>query len=342
MTAATAALRRDTAQAAGAFAIGLLLLVIFLVVSGFAVAPALDALWNGAFGSWYNFTSAVLVRGTPLALLGLAFMIGSRSGALNIGMEGQFAVGAISATAVALHCGALPSVLAITLTLVAGAAGGLLWIAVPVWLRVRHGITEVISTLLLTFVGYAAVSYAITGPLQEPARVYPESALIPTAARLPHLWSGSRLHAGFLVVVAITAAMAFLLNRSRWGVAIRATGTAPRAAALVGRINVTWVSAIALLASGGLAGLGGGMEVSGVSYALYQNLSPGYGYTAIAVALLGREQPWLVFLTGILFGALEAGGAAMQRDAGIPAVAVQVVEGVVILVMLLTARRRTT
>ncbi|HEY4320529.1 MAG TPA: ABC transporter permease [Gemmatimonadales bacterium] len=341
MTAAVAALRRDTVQAAGAFAAGLLLLVIFLALSGFAVGPALDALWNGAFGSWYNFTSAVLVRGTPLALLGLAFMLGSRSGALNIGMEGQFAVGAIGATAVALHCGSLTPLLAVTLTLLAGAAGGLLWIAVPVWLRVRHGITEVISTLLLTFVGYAAVSYAITGPLQEPARVYPESALIPVATRLPHLWSGSRLHAGFLVVVVITAAMAFLLNRSRWGVAIRATGTAPRAAALVGRINVTRVSAVALLASGGLAGLGGGMEVSGVSYALYQNLSPGYGYTAIAVALLGREQPWLVFLTGILFGALEAGGAAMQRDAGIPAVAVQVVEGVVILVMLLTARRRT-
>jgi general nucleoside transport system permease protein len=120
-----------------------------------------------------------------------------------------------------------------------------------------------------------------------------------------------------------------------WGFRLRAVGAGPRAAEVSGRIDAARVVAVALLGSGAIAGLAGGLEVTGVSYALFQNLSPGYGFTAIAVALLARLDPLGVVAAGILFGALEAGAGAMQRDAGVPAVAVYVVEAAVIVVVLL-------
>lgn len=342
MTAA-ASLRvgsRDLIRTVAAFALGLLLLAAFLAVAGFDVTAALDALWRGAFGSWYTFTSAALVRATPLIVLGLAFTLGTKAGALNIGMEGQFAVGAIAATCAGLRMDGAPAVLAVAAVLAAGLAAGAAWVALPVVMRLRMGVSEVISTLLLNFVAVAAVSYAVTGPLQEPSRIYPQSAMIAGQARLPHVLAGSRLHLGFVFALALTGLLSLLLNRTSWGFRIRAVGTGPRAAWISGRMPVGAISALALLWSGGLAGFAGAVEVSGVSYALYQNLSPGYGFTAIAVALLGRLEPALVLVAGILFGALEAGAAAMQRDAGVPAVAVQVVEAVVIVVMLLSARRQ--
>jgi simple sugar transport system permease protein len=331
--------RRDVLQVFLAVGLGLALLASFLLLAGFHVVPALNALWQGSFGSWYAFTSATLVRATPLIVLGLAFTVGSKGGAINVGMEGQFAAGAIAATWVGLHLSGSPAMIAIPLVLGAGLLGGAAWIVVPVLLRARFGITEVISTLLLNFVAAAAVSYAVTGPLQEPGRNYPQSGAIASAARLPQLGHGSRLHLGFALAMVLTAMLAVILKRTRWGFALRAAGAGPRAAALMGRIPLARVTGIALLLSGGLAGLGGAVEVSGVSYALYQNLSPGYGFTAIAVALLGRLRPVPVLVAGILLGALEAGAGAMQRDAGIPAVAVQVVEAVVIITALLTARR---
>jgi simple sugar transport system permease protein len=125
----------------------------------------------------------------------------------------------------------------------------------------------------------------------------------------------------------------YLFSRTLWGFELRAVGAGPRAAEISGRIDSRRVAATALLASGAIAGLAGGVEVTGVSYALFQNLSPGYGFTAIAVALLARLHPAGVVLAGLLFGALEAGAGAMQRDAGVPAVAVSVVEAVVMIVV---------
>jgi simple sugar transport system permease protein len=138
--------------------------------------------------------------------------------------------------------------------------------------------------------------------------------------------------------VLVAVGLMVWLRNTRWGFQLRAVGAGPRAAEVSGGIRGSRVLAVALLASGALAGLGGAVEVSGVSYALYLNLSPGYGFTAIAVALLGRLQPLGVVVAGILFGALEAGAGAMQRDAGIPAVAVQVVQAVVIVTMVVAQR----
>jgi simple sugar transport system permease protein len=229
---------------------------------------------------------------------------------------------------------AQPQLVTIPAVLMAAALAGALWVALPVWLKLRFGVMEVISTLLLVFVAELLVSLMVQGPLQERGHIYPQSDVIPNSARLP-LIAGTRLHAGFGLALALGATLWFVFSRTWWGFKLRAVGVGPRAAEVSGRIDSQQIGAAALFLSGSLAGLAGGVEVSGVSYALYSNLSPGYGFTAIAVALLAGLHPAGVVITGILFGALEAGAGAMQRDAGVPAIAVYVVEAVIIIVALL-------
>jgi len=322
----------------GAVLAGFIILGLGLALLGYDAGAALGALWRGAFGSWYAISSATLVRAVPLMAIGLGLAISFRAGALNIGAEGQFAVGAMAATAAGLATGSWPAPIGLLATLGAGVAAGAAWILVPVVLRIRFGVLEVISTLLLNFVAEGVVSYAVQGPLQESKGIYPQSDAVAASVRLA-LIPGTRLHVGFFAVLGIGLALWVWFRRSGWGFRLKAAGEAPRAAALAGGIPVERTVAVALLLSGGLAGLAGAFEVTGVTYALYQNLSPGYGFTAIAVALIARTDPLGVIVAGVAFGALEAGAAGMQRDAGVPAVAVSVVQAVIIVVALLTVRR---
>ena len=310
-----------------------------LELAGYDAVAALGALWQGAFGSWYAFTSATLVRAVPLIIIGLGIAVAFRGGAFNIGAEGQFYAGAIAATWVGVHSAPLPAPIAIGTLLVSAAVAGAVWTALPVLLKLRFGVLEVISTLLLNFVAESLVSLMVQGPLQESQHIYPQSDQIADAARLPIL-PGTRLHAGIALGLLAATILFFVFSRTLWGFRLKAVGAGPRAAAISGRIDASRMSAVALLLSGMLAGIAGGVEVSGVSYALYQNLSPGYGFTAIAVALLARLHPLGILAAGTLFGALEAGAGAMQRDAGVPAVAVYVVEAVVIIVVLIADEYR--
>ncbi|MEP7174990.1 MAG: ABC transporter permease [Gemmatimonadales bacterium] len=322
--------------------LGLAVLAAGLQLAGYDGVAALSALWRGSFGSWYAFTSATLVRSVPLVLIGLGIALAFRGGALNIGAEGQFYAGAIAATWVGLHVAGRSPVVAMSAVLLAAVLAGTAWVAVPVWLKLRFGVLEVISTLIFNFVAESLVSLMVQGPLQESQHIYPQSDPIAAAARLPVL-PGTRLHAGLVLALVAAAALAYVFARTLWGFRLRAVGAGPRAAEISGGIDARRMTAMALLGSGALAGLAGGVEVGGVSYALFQNLSPGYGFTGIAVALLARLQPLGVVATGVLFGALEAGAGAMQREAGVPAVAVYVVEAVVIVVVLLAeaAARRS-
>lgn len=330
---AGASRRSGLLRVAIALAIGTMVLVVGLEATGFDSRQALAAMWRGAFGSWYALTSATLVRAVPLIVIGLGTAFAFQAGAFNIGGEGQFYAGAIAATWVGLHAGTWPPILAMTLPLLAAGIAGSLWITVPIWLRQRFGVLEVISTLLLNFVAEALVSLMVQGPLQESRGVYPQSDSIAISSRLPFL-PGTRLHWGLLLVLLLAGILALVRSRTLVGFRFRAVGANPRAAVVSGRLSVgRWIG-YALLVSGALAGLAGGMEVSGVTYALFQNLSPGYGFTGIAVALLARLNPIGIIGTGILFAALETGAAAMQREAGVPSVAVYVVEAVIIVVVL--------
>jgi len=304
------------------------------------ISDALRALFLGAFGSWYAFGSGTLVRATPLILTGLAVAIAFRAGVFNIGAEGQFLVGAAAATAVALSGSALPAVVLVPVLLIAGTVAGALWAWIAAALRQRFHVLEVISTIMLNFVALYLVSYLVRGPLQEPTHVYPQTAPIAAAAQLPRFGTTTRLHAGFGIAVVACLAAWWVMRATAAGFRLRAVGANPNAAQSAGQIDVGRETLLAFLVSGAFAGLAGAIEVSGVTYALYENISPGYGYTAIAVALLARLDPGAVIGTGILFGALEAGATAMQRDAGVPSVIVSVVEALIVLVLVGVERAR--
>jgi simple sugar transport system permease protein len=331
------ALGAATAVAAAALAAALLTLL--LVATGHAPGPALGALREGAVGSADAILSATLVRATPLVWAGLAVAVAFRAGILNIGAEGQLLAGGVAAAVVGGLAGALGGATP-WLALAAGAAAGAAWAGVPALLRRPFGVLEVISTIMLNFVALHAVGWLVRGPLQEPTRVYPQSSTLAEAARLPILVPGTRLHAGAALAAIAAVALWWVLRSTAAGFRLRATGMNPAAAASAGLVDVGAVTTRAFLASGALAGLAGASELTGVTYALYENLSPGYGYTAIAVALLARLHPLAVIATGVLFGALEAGAGAMQRDAGVPSVVVSVVEALLILLVLGADRLR--
>jgi general nucleoside transport system permease protein len=305
---------------------------LLLLSGGYPVERGLAALWSGAFGSWYSFTSATLVRAVPLLLSGAAVALAFRAGVLNIGAEGQLLIGAVAAAAIALVLGAdgPGAPLGIVLALLAAAVGGAMWAGIAALLRTRYGVLEVISTIMLNFVALHLVSYLVRGPLQEPTRVYPQSASIADAFHLPRIPGAGRLHAGLLLALGLAGAAGWALRNTAAGFRLVATGESPSAAASAGGIDVRGTTVRAFLVTGALAGLAGGVAVLGVTFALYENISPGYGYTAIAVALLARLDPWRVMATAVLFGALEAGAGAMQRDAGVPSTLVSVIEAALI------------
>lgn len=305
---------------------------------------ALHALWSGSVGSWYALTSATLVRAVPLMLTGTAVAIAFRAGVFNIGAEGQLLAGAACATAAAL---ALPDGGAATVivALAAGTLGGALWAGGAAVLRTRFGVLEVISTIMLNYVALYGVSWLVRGPLQEPTHAYPQSLAIAAGAHLPRLPGAGRLHAGIMLACAVVAAAGWVFRHTAAGFRIIAAGESPGAAASAGLVRVGVTTTRAFLASGAFAGLAGAIEVLGVTFALYEDISPGYGYTAIAVALVAGLDPWRVAASAFLFAALEAGAGAMQRDAGVPATVVSVLEAAVILavvgVQAARARRAT-
>lgn len=310
-----------------------------LDLAGYDAERALVALWRGSFGSLNAFASATLVRATPLMLAALGVALAFRAGIWNIGAEGQLLAGAMAATTVSVLLAEAPRIVLLPMVLVAGVLAGTLWASIAELLRRRRGVLEVISTIMLNFVALHLVGVLVHGPLQEPLGIYPQSAPLAAAARLPRLIPGTRLHAGFALALLIAPLLWWWLRATAAGFRLRAVGANADAARIAGRIDAARVAGIAFLAGGGLAGLAGAVEVSGVTFALYESLSPGYGYTAIVVALLGRLDPLAIVLSAILFGALESGALAMQRDAGIPSVVVTAIESILVLTLLLADRR---
>jgi simple sugar transport system permease protein len=321
---------RAFALAALVVATILLATALLLALGGYDVRIALGALWTGSVGSWYALTSATLVRAIPLMLTGCAVAIAFRAGVFNIGAEGQLLAGAAAATAFALSMPSLGRA-ALLLALVAGAVGGAAWAAIAAALRARFGVLEVISTIMLNFVALYGVSYLVRGPLQEPTHAYPQTSPIADAVRLGQVPGAGRLHLGILIALATVVGTGWVLRHTAAGFRLMVVGESPSAAASAGLVDVGRVTTRAFMLSGALAGLAGSVEVLGVTYALYENISPGYGYTAIAVALLAGLDPWRVILSAVLFAALEAGAGAMQRDAGVPSTLVSVVEALLIL-----------
>jgi simple sugar transport system permease protein len=302
-----------------------------LSASWHAITDAYGALFSGALGS-SSALSETIVAASPLILAGLGVALGFRAGLFNIGAEGQVIVGGLAAGFAGFSLQGLPVVVHLPLAILAGLAAGAAWGFIPGILKARTGAHEVITTIMLNYVAANLALYLLsTAVFRRPGRTDPISKQVEVAARLPHLAGQSlRLHAGILVALLSAAAVAWLLGRSTWGFELRVAGANPNAAQTAG-ISVGRATVLAMVLSGGLAGLAGTNQVLGLQYSLAPGFSGGIGFDAITLALLGRANPFGVVAAGLLFGALRAGGLQMQAVTGTPIDIVTVIQSLIVI-----------
>ncbi len=313
-------------------AVGVTAAIVTALLLSIGVSPlvAYRELFVGAFGNAERLAETT-IDATPLVLAGLGITIAFRCRLWNIGAEGQLYAGAIMATAVGISAIGIPTVLVLPLAIIAGIVGGAVWGSIPGFLKVRFRANEVLVTIMLNYVAILSANMVITGRWAHP--IVPKTIDIQRSAWLPILWGPGRLHAGVLIAVVAAILTYLLLFRTVLGYEIRATGLNLKAARYAGmRVDRVTVTAFAM--SGALAGLAGAVQILGVHHSLVDNFSPGYGFTAIVVALLGRLNPLWVLVSGYLMAALFRGSEWMQIAAGIPVAMVYVIEGTLVLIIL--------
>lgn len=302
---------------------------LILIPAGYNPQVAYRVMWQGAFSDLRAF-SEVLLKATPLIFIGSGLAVAFRCGIWNIGAEGQFYAGAVASTVVGIYLGSLPGFILMPLVIICGFIGGALWGMLAGFLKNRFGANEVVTTIMLNYLAIIGTSYLVTGPMIEEVGKFPQTARISEAAWLPRFLPPTRLHIGFILALITAFVLYLFIFKTSAGYAIRAVGTNPEAARYAG-ISVQKNILLAMAISGGAAGLGGAVEVAGITYRLYQLISPGYGFDGIAVSLLVNNNPLGVILSGILFGALRSGSEVMQLSAKVPSVLVFVIQGLVIL-----------
>lgn len=320
-------------RAACAVASALIVSFVFVAIAGGDPSAAARAFLAGAVGDPYAI-SQTLARATPLLVSGLAVALAFRAGVFNIGAEGQMTAGASAAVFVGLQLEGVPAPIAITAVLLASAAGGAAAASIAALFRALRGVPEVLTTILLNFIFAQFVSWLVRGPLKERSGANPQSDSIAASAMLPRLLESTSLHSGFLLAIAAVPIFWFFLYRTAAGFRLRAAGEGPRAARFAG-FSINKITNFSLVASGALAGLSGGMLVSGHTGRLFSNISGGAGYVAIAVAMLGNLHPFGIAAAALFFGALEAGAGEMQRSAGVSNSLALVVEAASLLAILI-------
>jgi len=314
-------------------AIGLALVVSagFILARGANPITAYIAMLSGAFGS-VNALANTGVRAAPLLLGGLGIAFGFKAGLLNVGAEGQIYAGGIAATAVGILPLPVPAWLHLLLTLVAGFIGGALWGLLPALLRAYRGVSEIVVTLMLNYVGIQLASFMVQDytPLGATGVFYPQSHPILPSARLPILIPGTSLHGGIIVGLAFGVFLHFVLRHTSFGLRTRMVGENTEAARFAG-VNVKRQIFVVLLIACGLGGLAGTGEVIGLKMRLFDRFSQGLGYDCIAVALMANGDPLGTILTAIFFGALRAGAGKMQVVVGIETPIASVIQALAVL-----------
>ncbi len=327
-------------------ALALVTVGVLLLASGTDPLEAFHSMYSAALGSSFAL-STTIVKTVPRLLAALGIALALRAGLWNIGAEGQIYVGAIAGAGIALFGPDLPLRGGIVVSLLAATLAGAVWGAIPGLLRAFRGISEVITSLMLVYVGIQLTNYLVEGPWLIKGSTFPASEPVPSDLRLPLVWSGTLLNAGVFVALGAVVVVWLLTTRTAFGLRLRALGGNERAAHVAG-VSVPRTIIVAMAASGALAGLAGGVEVLGTRGQLIEGFSPGYGFDAIAIALLGRLHPVGVVAAALLFGALDAGGAGLQVTAqGVSAAIVPITSGLAVVYVLvglgileLVSRRR--
>lgn len=322
------------AAPAGAVLLALAAVALPLALAGADVPAAYRGILAGSLGSRFTLTET-LARATPLMLTGLAAAVAFRARLWNIGGEGQLYMGALAAVAVGTGAVEGPAALLLPLVLLAGAGAGALLMLGPTLLKLHLAVDEVVTTLLLNFVVLLLVGMMLEGPLQDPMSLgWPQSAPLVEPATLPKLLERTRLHAGFLLALAAALACRLLLVRTVWGFEARAVGASPEAARFAG-VPVSGTMVRVGLLSGGLAGLAGAVEVAGLKGYLTADLSPGYGYAGIVVAMLAQLEPLAVLAAALFVAAVFVGADSMSRTVGVSSYVADLLVATSLLTMLL-------
>lgn len=296
--------------------IALLLASIPLTLAGANILEAYRQMANGIFGSTFAFTE-MLTRATPLIFTGLAATIAFRAKLWNIGAEGQLYLGAMAAVAVGTGLIDAPAFILIPIILLVGALSGAIGMAAPTYLKTRFGADEVVTTLLLNFIVIIFLQMMLEGPLKDPMGMgWPQSEPIVDNGVLPQLLPRMRMHAGLIIALLTAGLVHIFLSKSIWGFKIRAVGENPSAARHAG-INVQHTFMGAAIISGAIAGLAGVSEVAGLRGYLTTDLSPGFGYTGIVVAMLAGLSPIGVVISAIFIASIFVGADTMSRAIGV-------------------------
>ena len=328
--------------AAPLLAIAFTLLVSSLLVAwaGAPVGKAYALLLEGGFGSTFAW-SETLTRATPLILTGLSAAVAFRARLFNIGAEGQLYAGALAAVAIGgLHGGegfALHPALLFPAMMAAAALAGALLLLGPALLKSRLGVDEVVTTLLLNFIVLLFVSMMLDGPMKDPTAMgWPQSVVLQDALQLDKLIERTRVHTGLLWAVLLAALLWALMKYGTLGLQIRAVGANARAAAFAG-MPVGWVTVKVALLSGALAGLAGAIEVAGRTSYVTLDMSPGYGYSGIVIAMLAALNPLGVVAAAVFVAGILVGADSMSRAVNVPTYIADVIVAVSLLSMLVAA-----
>jgi simple sugar transport system permease protein len=311
----------------------LMLSAIPILIAGGHLWKSYFYLFYGALGTRFNLLET-FVKASPLLLTGLAVAFAFRAKFWNIGAEGQLLAGALAATALGISLGGVPEPLVLPIVMVGGALAGGLWASIPALLKTRLKVDDVVSTLLLNYVMVHIMGALLFGPLQQPGSSWPRSSAIIAAAEYPMLLARSRFHLGIPLAFIAVLVIWFINKKTTFGYQSRAVGVNARAAAF-GGINSTRVILWTALISGGLAGLAGVGELCAIQRRLIMDISPGYGYSGIVIAMLGNLHPVGVLFSSLFFSVIIVGAQTMSRMTGVPTYIAEVIQGMALMVMLI-------
>jgi simple sugar transport system permease protein len=296
-----------------------MLATVFLTLSVLGEDPvaAFKVFFVEPFSSLYG-VGELLLKATPLMICALGLAVGYRANVWNIGAEGQFTMGAIAGSGVGLFHGAALGSGVLPAMLAAGVLGGMAWAAIPAFLRARFHTSEIFTSLMLVYIAQLFLSYLVHGPWRDPAgQNFPQSQAFPDNALLSPLFDGARVNGGIFVALLLAALSWGFVSVTAAGYRMRVSGLAPAAAAYAG-ISARWNIWLALMLSGGAAGLAGILEVAGPIGVLQPVISPGYGFAAIIVAFVGRLHPIGIVFASLLMSALYLGGESAQIELQLP------------------------
>ena len=306
---------------------GLLVGAAVIAASGTNAMEAYGNLFDGAFGSPKAIMQTVL-QATPMLFTGLAAVVAFRGKIWNIGGEGQFLAGAMMTTWVSINLANWPQPILLPVIILAAMAGGAIWAGIAGYLRAKFQVNEIIVTVMLNYIIEFIMSYMLQNHWTDPKSSYPQSISFDPASYFPPLF-GSKLHIGLILVLVMAFLVYLLLWKTPLGYEIRAIGVNPTAAKYKG-INVPRTIMLTMLISGALAGLGGGTEIAGIHHRLRLDISAGYGFTGILVAMMGQLHPLGVIISAFFFGALVNGSYLMQIKSQVPVALVHSIQGLIL------------